>query len=78
MKEIKKKILFFSTIVVLSVLLDQVTKISAYTQKDKIGDGIKYLIFSILYVENEDKFLDFSNLDASFCLGILSFIIVVI
>ena len=77
MKEIKKKILFVSTIVVLSVLLDQVTKILAYTQKDKIGDGIKIFdFFNIVYVENRGiSFGIFSNLDASFYLGILSFII---
>ena len=45
MKKIKNKILFVSLIVILSVLLDQVTKMVAFIQKDKIGDGIKILDF---------------------------------
>ena len=40
MKKINNKILFVSLIVILSVLLDQVTKMVAFIQKDKIGDGI--------------------------------------
>ena len=43
MKKINNKILFVSLIVILSVLLDQVTKMVAFIQKDKIGDGIKIL-----------------------------------
>ena len=40
MKKINNKILFVSLIVILSVLLDQVTKMVAYIQKDKIGDVV--------------------------------------
>ena len=77
MKKINNKILFVSLIVILSVLLDQVTKMVAYIQKDKIGDGIKILdFFNIVYVENRGiSFGIFSSLDASFYLGILSFLI---
>ena len=77
MKKINNKILFVSLIVILSVLLDQVTKLVAYIQKDQIGDGIKIFdFFNIVYVENRGiSFGIFSNLDASFYLGILSFII---
>ncbi len=77
MKKIKNKILFVSLIVIFSVLLDQVTKIAAYIQKDKIGDGVKILdFFNIVYVENRGiSFGIFSSLDASFYLGILSFLI---
>ena len=75
MKKINNKILFVSLIVIFSVLLDQVTKMVAYIQKDKIGDGIKILdFFNIVYVENRGiSFGIFSSLDASFYLGILSF-----
>ena len=77
MKKINNKILFVSLIVILSVLLDQVTKMVAFIQKDKIGDGIKILdFFNIVYVENRGiSFGIFSSLDASFYLGILSFLI---
>ena len=77
MKKIKNKILFVSLIVIFSVLLDQVTKMAAYIQKDKIGDGVKILdFFNIVYVENRGiSFGIFSSLDASFYLGILSFLI---
>ena len=77
MKKIKNKVLFVSLIVMFSVLLDQVTKMAAYIQKDKIGDGIKILdFFNIVYVENRGiSFGIFSSLDASFYLGILSFLI---
>ena len=76
MKKINNKILFVSLIVILSVSLDQVTKMVAYIQKDKIGDGIKILdFFNIVYVENRGiSFGIFSSLDASFYLGILSFL----
>jgi len=76
MKKINNKILFVSLIVILSVLLDQVTKMVAFIQKDKIGDGIKILdFFNIVYVENRGiSFGIFSSLDASFYLGILSFL----
>ena len=77
MKKINNKILFVSLIVILSVLLDQVTKMVAFIQKDRIGDGIKILdFFNIVYVENRGiSFGIFSSLDASFYLGILSFLI---
>jgi signal peptidase II len=77
MKKIKKKIIFVSLIVIFSVLIDQASKIVAFIQKDKIGDGIQILdFFNIVYVENRGiSFGIFSSLDASFYLGILSFLI---
>ena len=77
MEKIKKKITFVSLIVIFSILIDQASKIVVYIQKDKIGDGLKILdFFNIVYVENRGiSFGILSSLDASFYLGILSFLI---
>ena len=77
MKKINNKILFVSIIVIFSVLIDQVTKIIVFLQKDEIADGIKILDFLILYTLKIEgiSFGIFSSLDASFYLGILSFLI---
>ena len=68
MKKIKKKFIFVSLIVIFSVLIDQASKIVAFIQKDKIGDGIQILdFFNIVYVENRGiSFGIFSSLDAFF------------
>ena len=77
MEKIKKKITFVSLIVIFSILIDQASKIVVYIQKDNIGDGLKILdFFNIVYVENRGiSFGILSSLDASFYLGILSFLI---
>ena len=64
-------------IVISLVLIDQVTKILVYIEKERIGTGIPILnFFNIVYVENRGiSFGIFSSYDASFYLGILSFLI---
>ena len=77
MKKVKKKALFVTLITLTSVLIDQLTKIIVFLQKEQIGNGIKIWDFlNIVYVENRGiSFGIFSDLDASFYLGILSFLI---
>ena len=77
MKKNKKKFLFVAIIVIFLVLIDQATKIIVFLQKDEIANGIKIFdFFNIVYVENRGiSFGIFSSLDASFYLGILSFLI---
>ena len=77
MKKVKSKFVLVTLIVISLVLIDQVTKILVYIEKERIGTGIPILnFFNIVYVENRGiSFGIFSSYDASFYLGILSFLI---
>ena len=77
MKKINKKFIFVAFIAFSAVIIDQATKIIVFIQKEKIREGIKILdFFNIVYVENKGiSFGIFSSYDASFYLGILSFLI---
>ena len=77
MKKVKNKFILVTLIVISLVLIDQVTKILVYIEKERIGTGISILnFFNIVYVENRGiSFGIFSSYDASFYLGILSFLI---
>ena len=77
MKKLKSKFVLVTLIVISLVLIDQVTKILVYIEKERIGTGIPILnFFNIVYVENRGiSFGIFSSYDASFYLGILSFLI---
>ena len=68
MKKVKKKALLVTLITLTSVLIDQLTKIIVFLQKEQIGNGIKIWDFlNIVYVENRGiSFGIFSDLDASF------------
>tara|TARA_Y100000991_G_scaffold210821_1_gene192525 strand:+ start:875 stop:1354 length:480 start_codon:yes stop_codon:yes gene_type:complete len=77
MKKVKSKFVLVTLIVISLVLIDQATKILVYFEKERIGAGIPILnFFNIVYVENRGiSFGIFSSYDASFYLGILSFLI---
>ena len=77
MKKVKSKFVLVTLIVISLVLIDQVTKILVYIEKERIGTAIPILnFFNIVYVENRGiSFGIFSSYDASFYLGILSFLI---
>ena len=77
MKKIKKKFIFVALIVISLILVDQLTKVLVYLEKERIGNGIKISnFFNLVYVENKGiSFGIFSSYDASFYLGILSFLI---
>ena len=77
MKKVKNKFILVTLIVFSSVFIDQATKILVYIEKERIGTGIPILnFFNIVYVENRGiSFGIFSSYDASFYLGILSFLI---
>jgi len=77
MKKVKSKFVLVTLIVISLILIDQVTKILVYIEKERIGTGIPILnFFNIVYVENRGiSFGIFSSYDASFYLGILSFLI---
>ena len=77
MKKIKRKFTFVTLIVIFLIFIDQGTKILVFLEKDKIESGIRiFNFFNIVYVENRGiSFGIFSSYDASFYLGILSFLI---
>lgn len=72
-----KKFIYCLKITLLIIILDQLSKIVAYNNKQNLGSVIE--IFSglnLVYVENRGISFGFlSNLNISFYLGILSFLI---
>ena len=49
MKKVKSKFVLVTLIVISLVLIDQVTKILVYIEKERIGTGIPILNFLILF-----------------------------
>ena len=77
MKQFKKKYLLSSSLVILSIFIDQASKKIVSIKKDLFTNSIEiYDFFNLVYVENKGiSFGIFSKYELSFYLGILSFLI---
>ena len=77
MKQFKRKYFISSSLIIFSILIDQVSKKIVSIKKDLFTNGIEVNnFFNLVYVENRGiSFGIFSKYELSFYLGILSFLI---